>query len=52
VKVYLETRLFDVKEERVVWSTVSATVDPNDVRAAIEEIQDIIVGQMKADGVL
>ncbi len=49
VKVFLETRLFDVKEERLVWSTISATIDPNDVREAIEEIQGLIIDQMKAD---
>lgn len=52
VKVILETRLFDVKEERVVWSTVSATIDPNDVRKAIEEIQELIIDQMKEDNVI
>lgn len=52
VKVYLETRLFDVKEERMVWSTISATVDPNDVRNAIEEIQELIIEQMKKDAVI
>ena len=49
IKVYLETRLFDVKEERLVWSAVSATIDPDNVRDAIEEIQALIIDQMKAD---
>lgn len=52
VKVLLETRLFDVKEKRVVWSTVSETIDPTDIRKAIEEIQELIIDQMKEDNVI
>jgi hypothetical protein len=52
VKVLLETRLFDAKDERVVWSAISSTIDPKDIREAIEDIQDLIISRMKKEGVI
>lgn len=48
--VRLETGLFDVKTEKMIWSASSVIVDPLSTGEAIKDFSKAITGQLKADG--
>lgn len=52
-KVYfIETNLYDVKTEKLIWSAQSKTYNPETLHMFSKEFAKIIVTKMKADGVL
>jgi hypothetical protein len=52
-KIYfIETNLYDVKTEKLVWSAQSRTYNPAGLQKFSKEFSNIIVAQMKKDGVL
>lgn len=52
-KIYfIETNLYDVKTEKLVWSAQSRTYNPAGLETFSKEFSNIIVAKMKKDGVL
>jgi hypothetical protein len=52
-KVYfIETNLYDVHSEKLIWSAQSKTYNPDDLHTFSKEFSVIIVAKMKTDGVL
>ena len=49
---YLETNLYDVNTEKLVWSGQSETLNPDNIDKAATEFANIIVTKMVSDGVL
>ena len=50
--VKVETNVYDVKTEKLVWSGVSHTEDPQDVMRAIDEVAATMVAALAADKVI
>ncbi len=48
----LEVNLYDLKQERLVWSGLSRLLDPNSERTTISQVIGEIIAQMGRDGVL
>jgi hypothetical protein len=52
-KIYfIETNLYDVSTEKLVWSAQSKTYDPTDLKTFSKDFAATIVAKMKKDGVL
>lgn len=52
-KIYfIETNLYDVKTEKLIWSAQSRTYNPAGLETFSKEFSNIIVAKMKKDGVL
>ncbi|POY34835.1 hypothetical protein C3K47_17940 [Solitalea longa] len=49
---YLETNLYDLTTEKLVWSGQSSTLNPTDIDKAATEFANIIVAKMSSDGVV
>ncbi|MCF1191335.1 hypothetical protein LRR18_07015 [Mangrovimonas sp. AS39] len=49
---YLETNLYDVETEELLWSAQSKTYDPADMEDFIKSYSEAIIHQMIEDGVL
>jgi len=49
-KVRLETRLFDVKSEKLIWAATSAIMDPDTADEAIKDFTAAIMQQLETDG--
>ena len=52
VKVYLETLVYAVKADQLVWSGMSVTTNPNDIGASAGELVRVAVNEMQKSGVL
>jgi hypothetical protein len=50
--VTLETTLWDVKSEKIIWSATSEIFNPNDVPTATGELAKVLIEKMRKDGVL
>jgi len=50
--VTLETTLWDVKSEKIIWSATSEIFNPNDVPTATGELAKVLIAKMRKDGVL
>jgi hypothetical protein len=48
----LETTLWQVKTEKVVWGGTSRVIEPQDVSKATAELAEVLIAKMRADGVL
>jgi hypothetical protein len=48
----LETTVWDMKTEKVVWSGTSKAFDPKDVQTLTAELSRVLIAKMRADGVL
>ena len=52
IKVYLETLVYAVKADQLVWSGMSVTTNPNDISASAGELVRVAVNEMQKSGVL
>ena len=50
VYYYIETNIFDLKNNKLVWSATTKSLDVSDVNSTVDEIMEACVQQMKADG--
>jgi hypothetical protein len=48
----LETTLWQVQGEKVVWGGTSKVIEPQDVPKVTEELAKLLIAKMRADGVL
>ena len=48
----VETTLFDVRSQRVVWSATSETINPTNVQKDAPVFADVILGALRKDGFL
>ncbi|MCO4294085.1 hypothetical protein NF867_14560 [Solitalea sp. MAHUQ-68] len=49
---YIETNLYDLNTEKLVWSGQSSTLNPDNLDKAATEFANIIVAKMSSDGVV
>lgn len=49
---FIETNLYDVETEKLVWSAQSKTYNPEDLKTFSKEFANIIVSRLKKDGIL
>jgi len=50
VYYYIETNIFDLKNNKLVWSATTKSLDVSDVNTTVDEIMEACVQQMRADG--
>jgi hypothetical protein len=50
--VTIETTLWDMQPERVVWAVTSEAVDPKNVATLTGELAEVLITKMRQDGVL
>lgn len=50
--VYIETNVYSLNEDRLVWSSRSKTYNPDNVAKLVDEIVDQNVGEMKKQNVI
>ena len=50
--VQLESNLYALDSEKLLWSAATETVDPKDIQKVAGELSKVLVKQMKADGVI
>jgi hypothetical protein len=52
-KIYhIETNVYDLKADKLVWSAMTATTNPSKMDKTINEIVDVLAKQMRKDGFL
>lgn len=49
-KYFIETSVFSLKKDKLLWSGITSTVNPSKVERAIDEITFVTYRQMKKDG--
>lgn len=47
---YIETNIFDLKNNKLVWSATTKSLDVSHVNTTVDEIMEACVQQMRADG--
>lgn len=52
VKGRIETGLFDVESEKLVWAAKSRILDPDSIDAAIRDYSLVILNQLRLDGIM
>jgi hypothetical protein len=52
VKIGLETRLYDVKTESLIWAGESQTTDPETIGQAIGQVVDVVMIELGKSGLL
>jgi hypothetical protein len=52
VKLFLETRLYDVKTQSLIWSGESETIDPETVGQAIGQIVSLVMDELEKNGLI
>jgi hypothetical protein len=50
--VSVETLIYSLRQDQLVWAGVSRTTDPSNLDSFIEELAGAITDQMKSDGLL
>jgi hypothetical protein len=50
VYYYIETNIFDLKNNKLVWSATTKSLDVSDINTTVDEIMEACVQQMRADG--
>ncbi|HVN40147.1 MAG TPA: hypothetical protein VMW19_18445 [Myxococcota bacterium] len=50
--VRVETRIYSVAGQRLLWSGISDTVDPKDLRRLVAEIADAVGNELRKEGLL
>ena len=48
----IETTLFDVRSQRIVWSATSETINPSSVQKDAPGFADVILASLRKDGFL
>lgn len=46
----VETNVFSIKEDKIIWSGITKTTDPDGVNKMTEEIADVIYKRMVLEG--
>ena len=49
---FIETMVYSVEPNKLIWSGTTQTINPNDVKKAINDIADVVSAHMKKDGFL
>jgi hypothetical protein len=49
---YIESNLYDLKSNKIIWSAQSETVNPGSIENFVKSYPKVLVGQMVKDGVL
>ena len=52
VKVYVETMLFSLKEEKLIWSGITETKDPKNPAKVVGEIAEEVVKTLQKEGLM
>ena len=52
INVLLETSIFDVKEQQLIWSAASETFAPTDVNKEIKKLAQVLVSKMKKSKII
>ena len=52
VQYFLETRLYDVKTQKLIWTGESETMDPKTIGQAIGQIVSLVMDELKKNGLL
>jgi hypothetical protein len=52
VIIGLETRLYDLKTEALIWAGKSQTSDPETIGQAIGQVVDVVMDELKKSGLL
>jgi hypothetical protein len=47
---YIETTVFSIKENKLLWTGVTKTVNPSKVQKTVNDIADVVSDKMKKDG--
>ncbi|HXK22707.1 MAG TPA: hypothetical protein VMS55_08540 [Myxococcota bacterium] len=50
--VQIETRIYSVAESRLLWTGISDTLNPKDLRGLVAEIADAVGEELRKDGLL
>jgi hypothetical protein len=50
VYYYIETNIFDLKNNKLVWSATTKSLDVSDISTTVDEIMQACVDQMRKDG--
>ena len=48
----LETTLWDMRKEALIWSATTETIQPSDVAKATQDMAKVLIEKMKKDGVI
>ena len=52
-KVYtIETNVYSIKQNKIIWTVITETVDPKGFEKMTEDVTEIIYKQMKKDGLI
>ncbi|MEO0059403.1 MAG: hypothetical protein RLZZ312_1050 [Bacteroidota bacterium] len=49
-KYIIETNVFSIKKNKIIWTGVTETIDPNGVEQMIEDVANAVYKKMKIDG--
>ena len=48
----LETTLWDMKRDQVIWAGTSETIDPKNMATLTDDLANVLITKMRGDGVL
>ena len=46
---FVETMVYEVANDKLIWSGTTKTVNPSKMEKAVNEIADVVVDRMKSD---
>lgn len=49
---YIETNVYDLKTDKLVWGAVTSTTNPSKMEKSISELADVLARKMREDGFL
>jgi hypothetical protein len=49
---YIETNIYDLKADKLIWSAVTSTTNPGKLEKSINELGDVLGAQMRKDGLI
>jgi hypothetical protein len=49
---YIESNLYDLRTNKIIWSAQSETINPGSIENFVKSYPKVLVGQMVKDGVL
>lgn len=49
---FVETTIYDVNQDKLIWSSTSKTVNPTNIDKTVNEIADVVAERMRKDGFL
>jgi hypothetical protein len=50
--VDVETGVYDVKSQKLLWAGTTESMNPNDVRRTVDEIVDAVAAEMRKEGLI